>query len=176
MCWQALFFQKWPSVRSSRSRYIGVQMPKIAQQQSGFTLIELVVILIVIGILAVTVLPRFFDQNDFYARGFYDETLSVLRYGQKTAVAQRRQVCATFSATNVSLRIATSFGGSCDKDVTGPSGNTPHQASARGTVQYVAVPAALAFNPDGSASAGASIQVAGLPNVITVIKETGHVY
>ncbi|MDO8890857.1 MAG: prepilin-type N-terminal cleavage/methylation domain-containing protein [Sulfurimicrobium sp.] len=151
-------------------------MPRQCKQASGFTLLELVVILIVIGILAITVLPRFFDQNDFYARGFYDETLSVLRYGQKTAVAQRRQVCVAFSATRITLRIATNFGGACDKDVTGPSGNTPHQASARGTVQYATVPAALAFNPDGSASAGASIQVAGLPNVITVIKETGHVY
>lgn len=143
---------------------------------AGFTLVELVVILIVVGVLAVVALPRFFDQNDFYARGFYDETLSILRYGQKTAVAQRRLVCASFTTTSITLRIATNFGGVCDKDVTGPSGSTPYQVSARGSVQFSPLPSALSFNPDGSASAGASIQVSGTSAVITVTKETGYVY
>lgn len=142
----------------------------------GFTLIELIVILIIVGVLAVAALPRLFDQNDFYARGFYDETLAILRYGQKTAVAQRRLVCASFTTTSITLRIATNFGGACDKDVTGSTGSTPYQATARGTVQYVSAPSPISFNPDGSASAGASIQVSGISAAITVIKETGHVY
>ena len=151
-------------------------MLKKNKPAAGFTLVELVVILIVVGVLAIAALPRFFDQNDFYARGFYDETLSILRYGQKTAVAQRRVVCASFTATSVTLRVATNFGGVCDKDLTGPNGGTPYQVSARGSVQFSPLPSALSFNPDGSASAGASIQVSGASGVISVIKETGHVY
>lgn len=146
------------------------------KQAAGFTLVELVVILIVVGILAVVALPRFYDQSDFDARGFYDETLSILRYGQKTAVAQRRMVCASFTATSVTLQVATNFGGACDKDLTGPGGGTPYQINARGSVQFNPVPAAISFNPDGSASAGASIQVSGAPGFITLVKESGYVY
>lgn len=151
-------------------------MLKTNKRLAGFTLVEMVVVIVIVGILAVAALPRLFDQNDFYARGFYDETLSILRYGQKTAVAQRRLVCASFTATSVTLRVATNFGGVCDKDLTGPSGGTPFQVSARGSVQFSPLPSSLSFNPDGSASAGASIQVSGASGVITVIKETGHVY
>lgn len=151
-------------------------MPKTNKRLAGFTLIEMVVVIVIVGILAIVVLPRFFDQNDFYARGFYDETLAILRYGQKTAVAQRRVVCASFTATSVTLRVATNFGGVCDKDLTGPSGSPPYQVSARGSVQFSPLPSSISFNPDGSASAGASIQVSGASAAVTVIKETGHVY
>jgi MSHA pilin protein MshC len=151
-------------------------MLKTNKRLAGFTLVEMVVVIVIVGILAVAALPRLFDQNDFYARGFYDETLSILRYGQKTAVAQRRLVCASFTATSVTLRVATNFGGVCDKDLTGPNGGTPFQVSARGSVQFSPLPSSLSFNPDGSASAGAGIQVSGASGVITVIKETGHVY
>lgn len=151
-------------------------MHKTNKRLAGFTLVEMVVVIVIVGTLAVAALPRLFDQNDFYARGFYDETLAILRYGQKNAVAQRRMVCASFTATSVTLRVATDFGGACDMDLTGPNSSTPYQVSARGAVQFSPLPIFLSFNPDGSASAGASIQVSGASGVITVIKETGYVY
>lgn len=147
-----------------------------AMCHAGFTLVELVVILIVIGVLAVVVMPRFADQTVFEARGFYDETLSALRYAQKAAVAQRRTVCVSFAASSVSLRIATNFGGACDRDLVGPNGSSPYQITANGSAQFGPTPAAVSFNPDGSASAGASIQISGASNAITLVKETGHVY
>ena len=64
----------------------------------GFTLVELIAVMVVVGILAVAALPRFFDRNVFEARGFLDETRALLRYAQKTAVSQRRTVCVAFAA------------------------------------------------------------------------------
>lgn len=86
---------------------------------AGFTLVELIMTMIVISILAVAVLPRFADVGVFEARGFRDETLSLLRYAQKSAVAQRRTVCVEVNPTGVSLTIDTTTmpDGTCD----GPS-------------------------------------------------------
>jgi len=45
----------------------------------------------VVGILAITAMPRFANKADFDARGFFDGTLSILRYAQKSAVAPTRR-------------------------------------------------------------------------------------
>lgn len=58
----------------------------------GFTVVELTVILVLIGVLAVAVLSRFFMTNDFEARGYYDYVANTMRYAQRTAVARRRMV------------------------------------------------------------------------------------
>lgn len=76
----------------------------------GFTLVELIVILIVIGVLAVAALPRFADQTVFEARGFHDETLSLLRYAQKSAIAQRRTVCVALNPTGVAMTMVSAAG------------------------------------------------------------------
>ena len=50
--------------------------------QRGFTLIELIMVMVVVGILAVFVAPRFFDANVFKSRGFADQVQATLRYAQ----------------------------------------------------------------------------------------------
>jgi len=146
----------------------------------GFTLTESVVTGVVIGILAVAILPRFADRTDFDARGFFDATASILRYAQKSAVAQRRTVCVTFGAdSSVSLRIASSFDGACDTDLTGPTGAAPYTLTAPAGVAFSATPAAptnFNFLPSGEATLGQDIKVADLTGrSITVVAVTGYV-
>ena len=148
-----------------------------APAERGFTLVELIVTMIVVGILAVAVIPRFADQSGFDARGFRDGTLSVLRYAQKSAVAQRRQVCVTFGAGSVSLRIASVWGGACNTDLAGPDGKTQYSIAAPATSGFVAQPADFSFLPSGEASANRVISVTGMPgNPINVVAATGYVY
>ena len=148
-----------------------------AQAERGFTLVELIVTMIVVGILAVAVIPRFADRSGFDARGFHDGVLSVLRYAQKSAVAQRRPVCVTFGAGSVTLRIASTWGGACDKSLTGPNGVTPYALAAPATSGFVAQPADFSFLPSGGASAGQVINVTGMPaSPIIVVAATGYVY
>src|SRR5674476_652767 len=80
--------------------------PSRRPHQRGFTLIELVMVIVILGVLAVYAAPRMFNSGDFYARGFHDETLSILRYAQKSAIAQRRTVCVAFTTTSATLTIA----------------------------------------------------------------------
>ena len=61
----------------------------------GFTLIELIMVIVLMGVMSIFAAPTLFNSNDFYARGFHDQTLAFLRYAQKTAIAQRVAVKRT---------------------------------------------------------------------------------
>ena len=78
-------------------------------QTAGFTLTELVMVMVIVAILAKMAMPRFAQQSAFNARGFYDETLALLHYAQTSAIAQHRTVCVTLNASGVTSTIATVF-------------------------------------------------------------------
>ncbi|GHU32706.1 hypothetical protein AGMMS50256_23270 [Betaproteobacteria bacterium] len=146
--------------------------------ERGFTLVELVVTLIVLGILAAFVAPRLMARTDFDARGFYDVTAATLRYAQKSAVAQRRTVCVSFAGnSSVTLTIATAFGDTtCDTPLAGPDGVAPYTLSAPPDVGLTPLPASFSFLPSGQASADQAIGVTGLPGkIIKVWAATGYV-
>lgn len=140
---------------------------------AGFTLIELIMVMIIIGILAIAVLPRFADQTVFESRGFHDETLSLLRYAQKTAIAQHRAVCISLNATGVTMTIDTDTPADGICNTTPPTlPNTP-----RGGAGLVGSVAAFQFTPLGSTNQAANITItiAGSTGIM-VDAATGYVY
>lgn len=152
----------------------------LAQGVRGFTLIELIMVLILVGILAVFAAPRLAD-NDFEARGFHDGTLALLRYAQKTAIAQRRTVCVAFTANSATLTIASAANTSnCDTNLAGPDGTMPGRVAAAPGIAYQAVPGPFFFTALGQPSLPLALQVtqAGTPIgvAITVEAETGYVH
>lgn len=58
-------------------------------QCRGFTLVELVAVITILGVLAFVAVPRFFDRTSADTRGFHDQAQAVIRYAQKTAIARR---------------------------------------------------------------------------------------
>ncbi|MCX7896702.1 MAG: prepilin-type N-terminal cleavage/methylation domain-containing protein [Rhodocyclaceae bacterium] len=141
----------------------------------GFTLVELVMTMVVLGILAAVAIPRFFERQTYDARAFLDRTAALLRYAQKAAIAQRRTVCADFTASSATLKIrATEGDGSCDTDLAGPTGERPYVLTAPAGVSFSSF-ASLSFKADGSPSAGATYSVAGFPP-LTVEAVTGYVH
>jgi len=72
-------------------------------KRSGFTLVELIMTMVIVGILSAVALPRFFDRKVFDARGFADRMSSMLRFAQKYAVAQRRPVFVRLDGASVAL-------------------------------------------------------------------------
>lgn len=55
--------------------------------QRAFTIIELIMVIMIMGILAAVVGPRFFDRKAFDERFYFEEALSAVRYAQKLAIA-----------------------------------------------------------------------------------------
>ncbi|RJG01256.1 prepilin-type N-terminal cleavage/methylation domain-containing protein [Noviherbaspirillum sedimenti] len=70
---------------------------------AGFTLVELIMTMVIVGILSAVAIPRLFDRTTFDARGFSDQALSMLRYGQKLAIAQRRDVYVRLNGNSIAL-------------------------------------------------------------------------
>ncbi|WP_292934450.1 GspH/FimT family pseudopilin [Noviherbaspirillum sp.] len=154
----------------------------IHTRTTGFTLVELISVMIIVGILAVFALPRFFDRQTYDARRFYEETVSILRYAQKAAIAQRRLVCVSFPTNHsVELNIASTnpetVAGACDKPLSGPQGTPPYTVTADGSVTFTGTPNAFNFDALGRpTSSPGTIQITGAANSITVEAETGYVH
>jgi MSHA pilin protein MshC len=155
-------------------------------QRRGFTLVELVMVLVVMGVLAAVAMPRILNISGFDARGFHDQSLAYLRYAQKTAVAQRRTVCVAFTTTSITLTMASAAGASnCSTAATlvGPQGESPVVLNAKTGVAYTATPTAFNFDSLGQpiTTGGASqptqtLQVGGISDSITIETNTGYVH
>jgi MSHA pilin protein MshC len=78
--------------------------------QRGFTLAELIIVLVLISILAAVAVPRMFDMEQFSARGTRDFVGASLRYAQKSAIAMRRNVCVVVTATEMEMTFASASG------------------------------------------------------------------
>ncbi|HTN29382.1 MAG TPA: type II secretion system protein [Pseudomonas sp.] len=71
--------------------------------QRGFTLVELILVMVVIGILAAVVGPRFFSRDVFDERIYFEQALAAVRYAQKVAVASGCSIQAEVDDTGYRL-------------------------------------------------------------------------
>ena len=72
------------------------------RNEEGFSLTELVVVIVIIGILAVVVLPRF-NLTLFEQSGFFQQALAAIRHGQKLAIASGCDVDVAINSTSCTL-------------------------------------------------------------------------
>lgn len=156
----------------------------IVNRMLGFTIVELIMVIVIAGILAAFAAPRFFDRNVFDSRGFYDQVVSTLRYAQKAAIAQHRLVCVTFPSTSrVVLRTTANFADvDCitnGRDLQNPSGAYPAGQTTY-TVDApngVVLSGAAAFNFDALGRASMPVaQITVGSYTINVDQETGYVH
>lgn len=130
----------------------------------GFTLIELVVSLVIIGALAAISAPIFFTQQTFAERGFMNETRAAMRYAQKLAVASGCSVQVQFTGNGFSLarsgNLANCNDGAYTQPVTDPSNlGSQFSRTAPASVTIAAIPSTFVFEPLGGVSGGGGVAV-----------------
>jgi MSHA pilin protein MshC len=152
---------------------------RVDDNQRGFTLIELIMVMVIVGILAVVVAPRFFDANVFKSRGFADQVQASLRYAQKAAIAQHRNVCVAMTASDITLKIASVSGAAsaCDTNLVLPGQATNKISTPSTAITLSPATASFIFDALGKPNvAQNTITISGATNNIVVEAETGYVH
>ncbi|MDZ7791042.1 MAG: prepilin-type N-terminal cleavage/methylation domain-containing protein [Xanthomonadales bacterium] len=146
----------------------------LARGQQGFTLTELVIILVLVGVLAAFVAPRI-DIQGFERQAFASELINALRYAQKTAIGSGCHVQATVDdgAGSYSLSYTGTGGTACG----GGSSALPHPTRG-GTFSgngEISVGGTVVFDAMGRTNTGLNITLAS-GEIIIVEPETGYVH
>ena len=156
---------------------------KCSRFQRGFSLPELIAVLLLVGILSISAIPRLQDALSFRDDGWRDQIVASLRYAHKVAISHRRLVCASIAADSVSLSIASANPATgCNTPLVGVDGQALAAESLGGSAASISPSGPLYFQPSGRVATdggGSSVITRTITLVgqtsIVVVGETGHV-
>jgi len=158
---------RWQSKRGACGRLF---------RYGGFTLVELVAVLVILGIVTAVAAPRLFANTAFTERGYADEIAASLRYARRIAIASDCNVritvnAAGYGAAQPSVRCNTA--GAWGVAVQSPDRRILANATPAGVAVGAAViefsPAGALVSPVGPLNVGAfSVTVDAVTGVVTV--------
>ncbi|HEY9052210.1 MAG TPA: type II secretion system protein [Gammaproteobacteria bacterium] len=72
-------------------------------RSAGFTLIELIMVLVMLGALSIFVIPRFTSQTTFSSSSFHQELKTAIRFAHKMSIAGGCEVQVALTANSYAL-------------------------------------------------------------------------
>lgn len=100
---------------------------------AGFTLVELITVIIVMGVMGAIGVSRFFDRRTFDSRTTSDQAKAIIRYAQKLAVARNGFIFVRTNGT--SFAICSDPGCGPGTLITAPGGSNSGSAATRASCQ-----------------------------------------
>ena len=141
--------------------------------QQGFSLVELVTVIVILGVMSVVAMPMWFSRTDFEQRGYFDELIQATRYAQKLAVATNCDVQITINPASFSLQQPTSLCNTANWQAVSLPGKLPPYTAPSG-VTVIAGTGVITFFASGQASTTRTVTVSGAQS-FTVYAATGYV-
>jgi MSHA pilin protein MshC len=123
--------------------------------QAGFTLVELVVVMVLIAVITAVSAARFADREPFAVQGAADQLVSGLRLAQATAIARRAPVFVGLATSPASLTVCLDAG--CTQTLPTPAGDAVWLADA--TDLRLSTAASFSFSPRGDTSLASTLQL-----------------
>jgi len=136
--------------------------------QKGFTLVELIVVILLIGILSISIAPRFFAVTSYEDRKASDELRSALRHTQQLAMNRGGNIQLVLTATNLTVQQTNGTA------LRSPDGRMPYVKTFPSNVIVSPVPSTIVFDTLGRPNAGYTFTVGS--NTIIVEQETGYAH
>ncbi len=136
--------------------------------QKGFTLVELIVVILLIGILSISIAPRFFAVSSYEDRKASDELRSALRHTQQLAMNRGGNIQLLLTATNLTVQQTDGTA------LRSPDGHMPYVKTFPSNVTVSPVPSTITFDTLGRPNAGYTFTVGS--KTIIVEQETGYAH
>lgn len=111
--------------------------------QRGFTIVELVVVMLVLAVISAVGMSRFADREPFAAQGLADQLVSGLRLAQATATARRGTVHVVLTANPPAMQVCLDAG--CTQPLPTPGGDLAWLSETQG----LRLSASASFSFDG---------------------------
>lgn len=137
---------------------------------SGFTIAELIVIIMLLGILSAIFLPKLFNMSNYQIRAAYDEVAGAVRYAQKLAVASGCEVQVTLSGNSYALQQHST---DCTTGSFTTISGHPVTSKSFTSITLSATPNTFIFDAMGRSSNSVTVMVGS--HSFNVIAETGSV-
>jgi prepilin-type N-terminal cleavage/methylation domain-containing protein len=156
---------------------------RAARQRRGFTIVELIAVLLLVGVLAVVAMPRLGGALALDSPAWHDQLRAGLLLARGHAQGHRRLVCVTLATGEIRLTMARANPATtCDTPLPGIDGDARWAVDSHGQALSLSPAGTLFFQPDGritsdgagAAAVNATVGLAGEAS-IALVGETGHV-
>ena len=146
---------------------------------SGFSLIELITVIVLLGILSVFAVGRLSSPDQFAVKGFFNDTVNAVRFAQKLAVSTGCDVQVNMTALGYQLRQSSTCTASDFSLVVDNPANRSNLYQNLGSGFSVAPVSAIVFNARGALATGVdviyTVSSDGVDYPFTVFGQTGLV-